>query len=140
MSTESFTNSNSGSNDAISSGACEGYHNGENCLCPFLMEEIKFLRNGINFKNEIIKSLFTSKSMLHNETFFSHNSEQIRNFNENFYQNTYNSKEILQGHVDKPSNDYNVDKMIKEKNVSVNQLNLDEDFPTKNMLSTLALK
>ena len=48
--------------------------------------------------------------------------------------------EMLQRHVDKPSNDYNVDKMIKERNVSVNQLNLDEDFTTRNMLSTLAPK
>ena len=70
ISTESSTNSNSGSNDAISSGACERYHNGEKCLCSFLTEEIKFLRSEINFKNEIIKSLFTSKSMLHNEHFF----------------------------------------------------------------------
>ena len=74
MNTESQTNSNSGSNDAISSGACERYHNSENCLCSFLMEEIKFLRNEINLKNEIIKRLFTSKSMLHNQYFFSHNS------------------------------------------------------------------
>ena len=28
------------------------------------MEEIKFLRSEIKFKNEIIKSLFTSKSMI----------------------------------------------------------------------------
>ena len=43
------------------------------------------------------------------------------------------------GHVDKSSNDYDVGKMIKEKNVSINhQLNLDEDLPTRNMLSTLA--
>ena len=56
------------------------------------MEEIKFLRSEINSKNEIIKSLFTSKSMLHNEYFFSHNSEQIKNFNEN-YQKTNNSTE-----------------------------------------------
>ena len=46
---------------------------------PFLLEEIKFSRNEINLKNEIIKRLFTSKSMLHNEYFFSHNSEQIKN-------------------------------------------------------------
>ena len=70
MSTESSTNNNPGSNDAISSGECERYHNGDNFLCSFLMEEIKFLRNEIKFKNEIIKSLFTSKSMLHNEQFF----------------------------------------------------------------------
>ena len=70
ISTESSTNSNSGSNDAISSGACERYNNGEKCLCSFLTEEIKFLRSEINFKNEIIKSLFTSKSMFHNELFF----------------------------------------------------------------------
>ena len=48
--------------------------------------------------------------------------------------------EILQGHVDKPSNDYNVDKEIQEKNISINQLNLDEDLPTRNMLSILAPK
>ena len=72
ISTESSTNNNPGSNDAISSGACERDRNGENCLCSFLMEEIRFLRSEINFKNEIIKSLFTSKSMLHNEHFFSH--------------------------------------------------------------------
>ena len=48
--------------------------------------------------------------------------------------------EILQGHVDKPSNDYDVDEMIQEKNVSINQLNLDEDLPTRNMLSALAPK
>ena len=70
ISTESSTNNKSGSNNAISSGAYEGYHNVENCLCSFLMEEIKFLRSEINFKNEIIKSLFTSKSMMHNELFF----------------------------------------------------------------------
>ena len=48
--------------------------------------------------------------------------------------------EMLQRHVDKTSNDYNGDKMIKERNVSVNRLNLDEDFTTRNMLSTLAPK
>ena len=70
ISIESSTNNNSGSNNPISSGACERYLNGQNCLCSFLIEEIKFLRSEINFKNEIIKSLFTSKSMLHNEHFF----------------------------------------------------------------------
>ena len=45
ISTESSTNNNSGSNDAISSGAWERYSYGENCLCSFLMEEIKFLRS-----------------------------------------------------------------------------------------------
>ena len=80
------------------------------------MEEIKFLRSEINFKNEIIKSLFTSKSMLHNEHFFSHNSEQIENFHKT-YQKTDNSTEILQGHDDKPSNDYDIDKMIKKKTI-----------------------
>ena len=72
------------------------------------MEEIKFARSEINFKNEINKSLFTSKSMLHNEHFFSHNSEQIKNSNKNFYQKTDYSTEILQGHVDKHGNDYDV--------------------------------
>ena len=62
--TESSTNNNLGLNDAISSGACERYNNGENCLCSLLMEEIKFLRSEVKFKNEIIKSLFTSKSMI----------------------------------------------------------------------------
>ena len=42
----------------------------------------------------------------------------------NFYQKTDNSTKILQGHVDKASNDYDVDKMIKEKNDSFKQLNL----------------
>ena len=92
ISTES--SNNSGLNNAISSGACERYHNGENCLCSFFMEEIKFLRSEINFKNEIIKSLFTSKSMLQNELFFPHNSEQNKNFNKN-YQKTDNSTESL---------------------------------------------
>ena len=105
VSTESSTNDNSGSNKAISSGLCERYHSGENCLCSFLREEINFLRSEINFKNEIIKSLFTSKSMLYNEHFLFHNSEQIKNFNENFYQKTDNSTEIIQVHVGKPSND-----------------------------------
>ena len=54
ISTESSTNNNPGSNDTISSGVCERYHNGENCLCSFLMEEIKFLKSE------------KSKSMLHN--------------------------------------------------------------------------
>ena len=54
ISTEPSTNNNSGSNDAISSGAYERYHNGQNCLCSFLMEEIKFLRSKINFENQII--------------------------------------------------------------------------------------
>ena len=139
ISTESSTNSNSGSNNEISSGACEKYHNGENCLCSFLMEEIKFLRSKINFKNKIIKGLFTSKSMLHNEHFFSHNSEQIKNFNKN-YQKTDNSLEILQGHDDKPSNNYDIYKMIEKRNYSFNQLNLDEDLPARNMLSTLPPK
>ena len=31
----------------------------------------------------------------------------------------------------KPSNVYDADKMIKEKNDSFNQLNLDEDLPTR---------
>ena len=77
ITTESSTNNNSDSNNAISSGACERYRNGENCLFSFVMEEIKFSRSEINLKNETIKSLFTSKSMLHNMLFFSHNSEQI---------------------------------------------------------------
>ena len=34
---------------------------------------------------------------------------------------TNNSMESLPGHVDKPSNDYDVNKMIKEKNYSTNQ-------------------
>ena len=68
VSTESSNNNNPGLNDAMSSGACESYHSGENCLFSFLMEE--FLRSEINFKNEIIKSFFTSKSMLYNEHFF----------------------------------------------------------------------
>ena len=55
--------------------------------------------------------LFTSKSMLHNnELFFPHNSEQIKNCNKNFNQKTDNSTEILQEHVDKASNDYDVEK------------------------------
>ena len=73
----------------------------------FLMEEIKFSRSEINFKNEIIKSLLTSKSMLHNKLFLSRNSERIKKFNKN-YQKTDNSIEILKGHDDKPSNDYDV--------------------------------
>ena len=48
--------------------------------------------------------------------------------------------ESLRGHVDKPSNDYDVNKMIKEKNDSTNQSNVDGDLPTRNMLSTLAPK
>ena len=48
--------------------------------------------------------------------------------------------ESLPGHVDKPSNDYDVNKMIKEKNDSTNQSNVDGDLPTRNMLSTLAPK
>ena len=48
--------------------------------------------------------------------------------------------ESLRGHVDKPSNDYDVNKMIKEKNDSTNQSNVDWDLPTRNMLSTLAPK
>ena len=70
INTESYANSNSGSNDAIRSETGERYHNSKNCLCSFHMEKIKFLRSEINFKNEIIKSLFTSKPMLHNELFF----------------------------------------------------------------------
>ena len=58
----------------------------------------------------------------------------------NFNQKTDNSKEILQGHVDKASNDYDVAKMIKEKNDSFKQLNFDEDLSTRNTLSTLAPK
>ena len=78
ISTESSTNNNHGLNDAISSGAGERYLNGENCLCSFLMEEIKFLRSEIKFKNKIIKSLFTSKSMLHNEQFFLINQSKLK--------------------------------------------------------------
>ena len=58
----------------------------------------------------------------------------------NFNQKTDNSTKILQGHVDKAGNDYDVDKMIKEKNDSFKQLNFDEDLPTRNTLSTLAPK
>ena len=53
--------------------------------------------------------------MLHNELFFPHNSEQIKNCNKNFSQKTDNSTEILQEHVDKATNHYDVDKMLKEK-------------------------
>ena len=81
VSTESSGNNNAGLNNAIISGACERYRNGENCLCAFPMEEIKFLKIEINFENEIIKSLFASKSMLHNEHFFfSYKPKQIKNF------------------------------------------------------------
>ena len=45
--------------------------------------------------------------MVHNKHFFPHNSKRIKNFNRN-YQKTDNSTEILQGHDDKPSNDYDV--------------------------------
>ena len=102
ISTESSTNNNPGLNDTISSGVCERYHNGENCLCSFLMEEIKFLKSE------------KSKSMLHNHegAFFSLITQQIKNCNKNFNQKTDNSNEILQGHVDKASNVYDVDKMI----------------------------
>ena len=48
--------------------------------------------------------------------------------------------EILQGHVDKPRNESSIDKMIKKKNVSNNQLNLGGDFPIKNLLETLVPK
>ena len=41
------------------------------------------------------------------------------------------------GHVDKPSNDYDVDKMIKEQNDSFKQLNPDVDLRTRNTLPTL---
>ena len=112
------TNNNPDLNDAISSRARGRCHNDENCLCSFVMEEIKFLKSKINFKNEIIKSLFTSKSVLHNKLFFSHNSEQIKNWNKNFHQKTDNSTEILQGHINKAINNYGVDKIIKEKNDS----------------------
>ena len=71
--------------------------------------------------------------------FFPHNSEQIKNFDKN-YQKTDNSPEILQEHDNEPSNNYNVDKMIKKENDSFNQLNLDDDLPTRNTLSTLAPK
>ena len=77
--------------------------------------------------------------MLHNEHFFPHNSQQIKNFNKN-YQKIDNSTEILQGYDDKPSNNYDVDKMIQKRNDSFNQLNLDEDLPTRNMMSTLGPK
>ena len=53
--------------------------------------------------------------MLHNEHFFSHNSEQIKNFNKSFSQKTNNSMEVLQGHVDKRSNDYDVIISLKYK-------------------------
>ena len=38
ISTEPSTNNNSGLNNAISSGACEKYHNDENCFCSFLIK------------------------------------------------------------------------------------------------------
>ena len=42
ISTESSTNSNSGLSNEISSGACEKYHNGDNCLCFFLWKKSSF--------------------------------------------------------------------------------------------------
>ena len=48
ISTESFTSNSTGLCDAISSGVCERYHNSENCLWSFFMEEIIFLRSEIN--------------------------------------------------------------------------------------------
>ena len=71
--------------------------------------------------NEIIKSLLTSKSMLYNELFFCHNSERIKNINKN-YQKTDDSTEILQGHDDKPSNDYDVIKWLKKKTIQLLQI------------------
>ena len=52
--------------------------------------------------------------MLCEEQFCS-NSEQIKSFNKNFCQKSDNSMETIEGHVDKSSVDYDVDKMIKEK-------------------------
>ena len=39
--------------------------------------------------------------MLHKESFFSHNSEQIKDFDKNSYQKTDNSMKILQRYIDK---------------------------------------
>ena len=65
------------------------------------MEEIKFLRSEINSKNEIIKSLFTSKSMLHNEHFF--------------FLITQNKLNILMKTIKKLVIQRKVDKIIKKK-------------------------
>ena len=60
--------------------------------------------------------------MLHEEQFCS-NSEQIKSFNKNFCQKSDNSMETIEGHADKSSVDYDVDKMIKEKKNYIKQLN-----------------
>ena len=65
---------------------------------------------------------------------------QIKNFNENSYQKTDKLTESPQGHVDKASNDYGVDQIIKKQNDSFKQLNSDADLPTRNTLPTLAPK
>ena len=72
--------------------------------------------------------------MLHKERFFPHNSEQIKNVNKNSYQRTDNSMKILQGHIDKLVMIMTYIKWLQKKNVSINQLNLDEDLSTRNML------
>ena len=48
--------------------------------------------------------------------YFSPNSEQIKSSNKNFYQKIDYSIGVLQAHVDKPSNDYDVNKVMTEKN------------------------
>lgn len=47
--------------------------------------------------------------------------------------------EILEGHIGISSNDYDLDKMINEKKVSLNHVNPD-DLLTRIMLPTLAPK
>ena len=73
--------------------------------------------------------------MLHNDHFFLITQHKLKTSVKTNY-----SMEILQGNVDKLRNDYDVDKTIQGKNVSSNQLNLDKDLLTRNMLSTLAPK
>ena len=107
---------------------------------PFLWKTSNFWRVKLTLKIKLLKVYLHQNQCCITNIFFPHNSEQIKNCNKNFNQKTDNSTEILQEHVDKASNDYDVEKWLKKKNDSVKQLNFDEDLPTRNMLWALAPK
>ena len=62
----------------------------------------------LTLKIKLLKVYLHQNQCCITNIFFPHNSEQIKNCNKNFNQKTDNSTEILQEHVEKASNDYDV--------------------------------
>ena len=128
INTESSTNSNSDSNGAISNGTGKRYHDGENSFCSFFMKDIKFLRSEISFQMKLLKVYLYQNQCYITRIFFLVSQNKLK-----ILIKTSIKKLLIQSKFYR-----DMYKMINEKDLSINQSNLDEDLPTGNMLSTLA--